>query len=82
MSTISLRLPDSLHERVRKLAKKDRVSINQFAASALAEKIAALETEDYLSQRANRASRTKFTRALSKVPNAKPEDKDKISFGR
>lgn len=38
MSTISLRLPDSLHERIRKLAKKDRISINQFAASALAEK--------------------------------------------
>ncbi len=50
MSTISLRLPDSLHERIRKLAKKGRISINQFAASALAEKISALETEDYLFQ--------------------------------
>lgn len=38
MSTISLRLPDSLHERVRKLAKEDNISINQFIATALAEK--------------------------------------------
>jgi hypothetical protein len=36
MSTISLRLPDSLHERTRELAKKDRVSTYQFTASALA----------------------------------------------
>lgn len=78
MSTISLRLPDSLHERIRKLAKKDRISINQFAASALAEKISALETEDYLSQRAKRASRVKFDRALSKVPDVEPENRDKM----
>ena len=78
MSTISLRLPDSLHERIRKLAKKDRISINQFAASALAEKISALETEDYLSQRAKRASRAKFDHALSKVPGVEPEDRDKV----
>lgn len=78
MSTISLRLPDSLHERIRKLAKKDRISINQFAASALAEKISALETEDYLSQRARRTSRAKFDRALSKVPDVEPENRDKI----
>lgn len=73
-----LRLPDSLHERIRKLAKKDRISINQFAASALAEKISALETEDYLSQRAKRASRVKFDRALSKVPDVEPENRDKM----
>lgn len=60
------------------LAKKDRISINQFAASALAEKISALETEDYLSQRAKRASRAKFVRALSKVPDVEPENRDKI----
>jgi predicted transcriptional regulator len=76
MSTISLRLPDSLHERIRELAKKDRVSINQFAASALAEKISALETEDYLSQRAQKGSRAKFDRALSKVPKTTPEKED------
>jgi hypothetical protein len=78
MSTISLRLPDSLHERIRSLAKKDRISINQFAAIALAEKISALETEDYLSQRAKRSSRAKFDRALSKVPDAEPESRDRI----
>ena len=52
MSTLSLRLPESLHKQLRELAKKEGVSINQLATSALGEKIAALMTEDYLEQRA------------------------------
>ncbi len=78
MSTISLRLPDSLHERIRKLAKKDNISINQFAASALAEKISALETEEYLNKRAQRGDREKFKRALSKVPDVEPDRQDQL----
>jgi predicted transcriptional regulator len=77
MSTISLRLPESLHERIRRLAKKDNVSINQFAASALAEKIAALETESYLTERAKGGSREKFERAMSKVPDVEPDPQDR-----
>lgn len=78
MSTISLRLPDSLHARVRRLAKKDHISINQFTATALAEKISALETEDFLGQKGKRGSRRKFQKALSHVPDAKADDFDRI----
>jgi predicted transcriptional regulator len=78
MSTISLRLPDSLHKRVRELAKQDNVSINQFIATALAEKMSALLTEDYLEERANRGSRKKFERALAKVRKVKPHAADRL----
>ena len=57
MSTISLRLPESLHERVRLLARRDSVSINQMITLALAEKISALMTEDYLHERGKRADK-------------------------
>ena len=77
MSTLSLRLPDSLHSRVRTLSKKDRISINQFVATAVAEKISALDTEDYLNQRAARASRTKFEKALSMIPDVEPDERDR-----
>ena len=77
MSALSLRLPDSLHNRARILSKRDQVSINQFIASAVAEKISALETEEYLSQRANRASRKKFQAALSEVPDREPDQHDR-----
>lgn len=72
MSNISLRLPTSLHQRVRHLSKSDHVSINQFIATAVAEKIAALETESYLQARAARGSRAKFEAALAQIPDAPP----------
>jgi predicted nucleotidyltransferase len=48
MGTLSLRLPDSLHERVRRLAKRDGVSVNHFIAMATAEKSAALVAHEYV----------------------------------
>jgi predicted transcriptional regulator len=78
MSAISLRLPDSLHEKVRELAQRENVSINQMITLALAEKISAMMTEEYLGERANRGSRGKFDRALSKVPDIEPEKEDQI----
>lgn len=77
MSTISLRLPESLHKKARELARKENTSINQLVSSALAEKISALMTEEYIEQRAKRASKEKFKKVLSKVPNVKPEEYDK-----
>lgn len=44
MSTLSLRLPDSLHRRIRELAQQEGISINQFVSTAVAEKMAALLT--------------------------------------
>jgi len=78
MSTISLRLPDSLHEGMRNLAKEDNISINQFIATALAEKMSALTTEKFLSERAEKGSKKKFNAALSKVKNIEPDVLDKL----
>jgi hypothetical protein len=78
MSAISVRLPDSLHDAVRDLAKRDNVSINQFVALALAEKVAALMTEEYLMERARRGSRTKFEDALGKVADIEPDERDRL----
>jgi hypothetical protein len=78
MSSISLRLPDSLHEAVRDLAKEEKTSINQLINLALAEKMSALWTERYLQKRAGRGSRAKFRRALGKVANIEPEEHDRL----
>lgn len=78
MSTISLRLPDSLHQTLRELAAKEQVSINQLITLAVAEKVSALATEDYLGARAKRASRKKFLRAMAKVPDTKPDKRDQL----
>lgn len=78
MSTLSLRLPDYLHKKIKEIAKKENISINQFIASAVSEKMAVLTTIEYLEERAKRSNNKKFKDALNKIPNSEPEEFDKI----
>lgn len=78
MSTMSLRLPESLHKQVRELAKKEGISINQLVTTAVAEKMSALMALEYLEERARRGSRHKFERALGKVKGRAPESHDAL----
>ena len=78
MSALSLRLPNSLHERARELARREGVSINQLASTALAEKMSALLTEEYLEARARRGSRARFLAALARVPAVEPDPEDAL----
>ena len=78
MSTISLRLSESLHRRLRELAKREGISINQLINSAVAEKLSALQTVDYLEERARRGSRKRFEQALTKVRDTEPENSDRL----
>jgi hypothetical protein len=78
MSAISLRLPDSLHHRIRELAEQEGVSINQLITLALAEKISALMTEEYLGKRAQRGGKKKFQRAMAKVADVEPSEQDRL----
>ena len=78
MSTISLRLPESLHKQARELAKKENISINQLIATAVAEKMSALLTGEYLEKRAARGSSDRFKKALARVSDREPEDRDRL----
>jgi ssDNA-binding replication factor A large subunit len=78
MGALSLRLPESLHQKLGEVAEQEGVSINQLITSAVAEKMSALITQEYLSARAKRASRRKFEAVLAKVPDVEPEDFDRL----
>ncbi len=78
MSTLSLRLSESLHRRLSEVAEREGVSINQLINSAVAEKMSALMTAEYLDTRAKRATRRKFDAVLSKVADIEPEDVDRL----
>jgi hypothetical protein len=75
---MSVRLPTSLHEKARELAEREGVSINQLVATALAEKLAALMTVDYLEERAQRGDRKAFDRVLRKVKSRQPDPGDEL----
>lgn len=78
MSAISLRLPNSIHNKVREVAQQEGTSINSFIATALAEKLSALLTKEYLEKRAERSSEEKFQKALSEVPDVEPQEYDQL----
>lgn len=78
MTTFTLRLPSSLHRGVKQLAEREGVSMNQIIATAVAEKLSALMTEDYLAERAARGSRERFEAVLRKVPHVEPEEQDRL----
>jgi predicted DNA-binding ribbon-helix-helix protein len=78
MSTLSLRLPEYLHKKIKEIAEKENISINQFIATAVSEKMSAYTTVDYLEKRARRASNSEFQKALKRIPDVEPEEYDKL----
>lgn len=78
MTALTIRLPNSVHQKVKELALRDEVSINQFIASAVSEKMAAVLTLDYLRAEAAQGRREDFLRFLAAVPDVSPEPGDRF----
>jgi hypothetical protein len=57
---------------------QENISINQFITVALAEKVSALMTEEYLEKRAAQGHRAKFEAAMAKVADIEPPEKDRL----
>ena len=79
-SAYPLKLPTSVKNAAAQLAKADGVSLNQFIAAAVAEKVGTLRTVDaFLAERAGRAKPKDLMRYLRKAPKEPPAPGDKRS---
>ncbi|MGH7970932.1 MAG: toxin-antitoxin system HicB family antitoxin [Limisphaerales bacterium] len=78
MNALTIELPESLYRKVAELARADGISVEQFVATAAAEKMASLLTTDYLRREAALGSRADFERVLRKVPDVPPEGYDEL----
>ena len=78
MSTLSIRLPKSLHEEIKALARHEGISMNQFIALAVAEKAAVLRTTRLLERRLEPGDLERFQALLDKAPDVEPEDYDRL----
>ena len=78
MSVMSLRLPKTMYDQLKRMAEAEGISMNHFVTLAIAEKIAILNTLDYLEERAQRGSREKLLAVLAKAPDVEPEEYDKL----
>ncbi|QQS45456.1 MAG: toxin-antitoxin system HicB family antitoxin [Acidobacteriota bacterium] len=78
MSVITIDVPESLFDKLKEVAAKDRSTPEHFALLALAEKLSSVITVEYLEERAKRAKIERFEQLLSKVPDAEPEETDRL----
>lgn len=78
MNDLSIKFPNALYKTLQDLAQQDGISIDQFIASAVAEKISALTTETYLQSLATKADRSEYDAILANVPDVPPEPYDRL----
>jgi hypothetical protein len=78
-STYPLRLPRSVKAEVERVAREDGISINQFVATAVAEKLAAMNTASFFAARRGRADLEAFDRLMQRKGGAPPEPDDVLS---
>lgn len=78
MATLSGRIPHSLHDQIRDLARREGVSINQLILTAVAEKAASLRTARYLKLLDRLFDREELQRAMAQVPDVEPDPWDRL----
>lgn len=69
MTALTVRLPNSVLQKIKELALRDGISVNQFIARAVSEKMASVITQDFLKLEAINVERSDFEEYLSLVPD-------------
>jgi hypothetical protein len=69
-------LPVSLKTALETISGRDGTSVNQFLVVAAAEKIAAMQTEEFFLERQKRADRQAFRRILNRKGGEAPRPED------
>ncbi len=78
-ATYPLKLPLSIKQAAQRLAKEDGVSLNQWIAAAVAQKVGVVETAaDFFKKRAGKATGAGMMRFLRSAPKTAPEADDRI----
>ncbi len=78
-ATYPLKLPLSIKKAAQRLAKEDGVSLNQWIAVAVAEKVGVVETaSDFFKRRAGEATGKGLMRFLRSAPRVAPEAEDRL----
>ena len=78
-ATYPLKLPLSIKKAAQRLAQEDGVSLNQWIAAAVAEKVGVVETAaEFFRQRAGKATGAGMMRFLRTAAKVTPEPEDEI----
>lgn len=77
-SNYALRLPASLKQGAEQVAREDGTTLNQFIVSAVAEKLSAMKTADYFTERAQRGDLQAALDFLNRAGGQPPVDADRL----
>ena len=77
-TTYPLRLPRSVKAAAEKLAKEEGISLNQFVATAVAEKLAVMNTAAFFTERRARAKMKTLKRLLKRKGGEPPRPGDEL----
>ena len=78
LATYPLRLPVSLKEAVAEVARRDGTSINRFVTTAVAEKLSAMRTAEFFTERRTSADIEEARRILFRDGGKEPEPEDRL----
>lgn len=82
-ATYPLKLPLSVKKAAQRLAEKDGVSLNQWIAAAVAQKVGVVETAaEFFKRRTGKASGARLMQYLRRAPDVSPEEEDRIPSGK
>ncbi|MCH8871271.1 toxin-antitoxin system HicB family antitoxin [candidate division KSB1 bacterium] len=82
MAKLQLRLPESIHNKVRRIAKKEKLSINQLLVNSISSEIIRYETMKFFEDRSKTFNENDFLDALKQIPEIEPEEQDKFNIER
>ena len=78
MSTLTVQFPASLRRTIESFSEQEGYSVDQFLASAAAEKLAAMRTVDWLKQEAAKGRRVDFEQFMAAVPEGTLPETDRM----
>ncbi len=78
MAKLQLRLPESIHNKVRKIAEKEQVSINQLLVNSISNEIIRYETQQFFADRSRDFNEQDFLDALQEIPAVEASEEDRL----
>ena len=79
MAKMQLRLPESIHNKVRKIANKENISINQLLVNSISNEIIRYETLQFFADRSRDFDEQNFLDALQEIPAVEPGKQDRLN---
>jgi len=81
VSTLTVNLPDNLHEKAREVAASKNLSMDALVTIALTQSLSRLVVEPHLEERAARATGKGLNEFLAQVPSTEPPVWDRLPEG-